>query len=91
MQHWTVIWDAIQANKTDCIMDILGDLDVSIPCSTCGKRTDQTISRLKCHPSYVCAFCGKTILIDSCGLPDQVSQADKMIDGFQVNLRPMQY
>jgi predicted RNA-binding Zn-ribbon protein involved in translation (DUF1610 family) len=43
-----VIPDAIQANKTACIMEILDDLDVSIPCPTCGKRTEQTISRLKC-------------------------------------------
>jgi hypothetical protein len=72
-------------------MDILSDPEVSIPCPTCGKRTEQTISRLKCHPSYVCVFCGKTILIDAWGLPDQVSQADKMIDGLQVNLRHTQY
>lgn len=46
---------------------------------------------LKCHPSYVCAFCGKTTLIDAYGLPDQVSQADRMIEGLQVILRHTHY
>jgi hypothetical protein len=66
-------------------MSNLSDLEVSVPCPKCRKKTKQKLSRLKRNPTYVCSGCGETVKIDSGDLGDKLRAIDKRLDDFGKN------
>ena len=54
---------------------------VEIPCSACGKKSSQTIGRLKTNPDITCS-CGAVTHVDTSHLSKDIAKAEKSLSDF---------
>jgi predicted RNA-binding Zn-ribbon protein involved in translation (DUF1610 family) len=59
---------------------------VDIPCPSCGKKTAQTIGRLKAQPKFTCT-CGQSVTVDLAQFKKTVAAVQKRLDDLQAQLR----
>lgn len=55
----------------------LGKHSLGIPCTGCGRKTMQTLGRLKANPTFICAGCGTSITVN---LQDVEAQLKAALD-----------
>jgi len=55
----------------------LGKHSLAIPCAHCGRKTMQTLGRLKANATFICAGCGTSITVN---LKDVESQLMSALD-----------
>lgn len=58
------------------------NVQLKIPCPSCGKEIPETIGRLKNDPHLTCPACGTVTLVNSTELDKGIKIAEKMLADF---------